>query len=318
MDLVLLKTFIKVASIGSITKAAAVLFVTQSAVSRRIKQLEEHIGNPLFERSGALLKLTATGSKLVEMGSRMLEIEHDFFCSISTRQQKQKIDFCCTPSLGSHRLADFLSSYISRHSTKIDFNCAFTMPEEALAGIDSGRFDIALLDHCNEIDLKDRIVHHLPDDEVVFISSPERGLGQGELEISNLLNERLYLKNFNGCATRFIDQNLRLMRRSCDDFSNIIYFDDLSFLISEVKVGNGISFVSKGFVRDELQRGQLVAHKVIGFNHYRPRDLILARRKLSPLVEGFVEALLAELREDTKNNSNLPTADRNGSTLPTV
>lgn len=299
MDLVLLKTFIKVASVGSITKAAAVLFVTQSAVSRRIKQLEEHIGSPLFERSGTHLKLTGTGSQLIEMGSRMLEIEHDFFSSISTQQHKQKIDFCCTPSLGSHRLAAFLSSYISEHSTKIDFNCVFTMPEVALAGIDSGRFDIALLDHCDEIDLKGHIVHNLPDDEVVFVSNPDRGFGQGELEVSDLLNERLYLRNSNGCAKRFIEKNLSLMGHSFDEFSNIIYFDDLSFLISEVKVGNGITFLSKGFVQDELQRKQLVAHKVIGFNHYRPRDLILARRKLSTLVRCFVDALITELRVTT-------------------
>lgn len=318
MDLVLLKTFLKVASVGSITKAAAVLFVTQSAVSRRIKQLEEHIGIPLFERSGTLLKLTATGSKLIEMGSRILEIEHNFFCSISTRQHKQKIDFCCTPSFGSHRLAGFLSSYISNHSATINFNCVFTMPEGALAGIDSGRFDIALLDHCNEIDLKDYIVHQLPDDEVVFVSNPNRRFGQGEMEISDLFNERLYLKNSNGCAKRFINKNLRLMGHSFDDFSNIIYFDDISFLINEVSVGNGITFISKEFVRDELQRGQLVAHKVIGFNHYRPRDLILARRKQSTLVEGFVDELLTELREDTQNHFNLPSSDRDGSTLSTV
>ena len=318
MDLVLLKTFLTVAAVGSITKAAAVLFVTQSAVSRRIKQLEEHIGIPLFERSGTHLKLTGTGSQLIEMGSRMLEIEHDFFCSISTQQLKQKMDFCCTPSLGSHRLAAFLSSYISKHSTKIDFNCVFTMPEEALAGIDSGRFDIALLDHCNEIDLKDHIVQHLPEDEVVFVSSPDRRLGEGELEISDLLNERLYLKNFNGCATRFIDMNLRLMGRSYGDFSNIIYFDDLSFLINEVKVGNGITFISKRFVRNELQTGQLLAHKVIGFNHYRPRTLVLAKGKVSKLVADFVDALLAELREDAQSNFNLPAADRKGSPLPTV
>lgn len=301
MDLVLLKTFLKVAAVGSITKAAALLFVTQSAVSRRIKQLEEQIGSPLFERFGAHLKLTGTGSKLIEMGSRMLEIEHDFFSSINTRQHNLKIDFCCTPSLGSHRLAAFLSSYISKHTTKIDFNCIFTMPEEALAGIDSGRFNIALLDHCTKIDLKDHIVHHLPKDEVVFVSSPDLGLIQGELELNSLLNERLYLKNLNGCATRFIDQNLRSMGRSCDDFSSIIYFDDLSFLINEVKVGNGITFISKRFVRDELKTGQLHAHKVTGFNHYRPRTLVLAKGKVSKLVADFVDALLTELSEDKQN-----------------
>jgi len=296
MDLVLLKTFLKVATVGSITKAAAVLFVTQSAVSRRIKQLEVHVGCPLFDRSGTVLKPTPVGHQLIDKGRKILEIEHDFFDNLTIRQSKQTISFCCTPSLGMYRLAGFLSSFVAKYSKNIDLSCVFTMPEEALEGIESGRFDLALIDHCDEIELKNHLHHHLPDDEMVFVSSHSLGISQAELKIERLFEERLYLKNKNGCAKRFIEMNLLAMGRSFDDFTGVVYFDDLSFLADEVLAGNGISFVSKGFVGKKLQNGQLVSHKVVGFNHFRHRSIVIGREKLSPMVDFFVDGLFAEFQ----------------------
>ena len=52
MNLTTLKYFISVASLGSITEAAQEAYVSQSAVSKTIKQLEEEIGVKLFDREG--------------------------------------------------------------------------------------------------------------------------------------------------------------------------------------------------------------------------------------------------------------------------
>src|SRR3954466_15767827 len=57
----LLKGFEAVARHLSFTKAAAELFVTQSAVSRQIRQLEEHLGVRLFERRTRAVVLTDAG-----------------------------------------------------------------------------------------------------------------------------------------------------------------------------------------------------------------------------------------------------------------
>ena len=305
MDLVLLKTFLKVSTVGSITKAAAVLFVTQSAVSRRIKQLEEYVGSPLFERTGTLLKLTTAGHLLIDKGRKILEIRHAFFDELAVQQGRQTLSFCCTPSLGMNRLSGFLSSFAADHSKNIEFSCVFTMPEEAIAGIDSGRFDLALIDHCDGIELKNHLVHHLPDDEMVFVSSPSRGISQAEVEIERLFEERLYLKNKNGCAKRFIEMNLLSMGRSFDDFASVVFFDDLLFLTDEVMAGKGINFVSKEFVMKKLQDGQLLAHKVFGFNHFRHRSLVVGRENLSPLVESFVDGLFAEFHITGENPTGI-------------
>jgi len=56
-----LKAFHKVAATGSFTKAAREFCLTQSAVSRQIRALEDEIGGRLFDRSGRRINLTGEG-----------------------------------------------------------------------------------------------------------------------------------------------------------------------------------------------------------------------------------------------------------------
>ena len=65
MDLKQLKTFVTVAEHGTVSRAAAVLNVTQPALSRQIRSLEEQIGFKLFEREGRRLILSPRGEQLL-------------------------------------------------------------------------------------------------------------------------------------------------------------------------------------------------------------------------------------------------------------
>jgi len=71
-----LRAFEVAARLGSFTQAAHSLCITQSAVSRHVKTLEEHLGCQLFERCGSRLALTDTGWRLAQelkTGFRTLE-----------------------------------------------------------------------------------------------------------------------------------------------------------------------------------------------------------------------------------------------------
>jgi len=58
MDTKILRYFMKVASLHSVSKAAEQLFITQPALSRYIARLEKEIGVPLFIRQGKRMALT--------------------------------------------------------------------------------------------------------------------------------------------------------------------------------------------------------------------------------------------------------------------
>jgi DNA-binding transcriptional LysR family regulator len=60
----LLRTFLEVRRLGSLTRAAETLYISQSAVTRRLDRLERSLGLALFERLGRRLRLTEAGEAL--------------------------------------------------------------------------------------------------------------------------------------------------------------------------------------------------------------------------------------------------------------
>jgi len=68
-----LQIFEMVAEKQSYTQAAKQLFLSQPAVSMQIKQLEEQVGLPLFERSGKKVMLTAAGEELAQYARKIRE-----------------------------------------------------------------------------------------------------------------------------------------------------------------------------------------------------------------------------------------------------
>lgn len=291
MDIILLKTLLKVAALGNISKAAAVLCVTQSAVSRRIKQLEDHVGKPLLIRTGTAVRPTDEGRFVLAKAQQIVDLESQILDKLSVNEPKQRISLCCTPSFGIGRLPSILSSFMADNSESADLSFVFDMPEQALAGIESGRFDLALIEHCDDLDMAGHRSYPLPDDEMVFFSAPALGIDSATPPIDQLLPMRLYLKNQQGCARRFLDKNLALIGRSTTEFSNTVYFDDLQFIIREVLDGNGITFASTGLVANELRGHSLRAHRIEGFDHFRPRTLVLGSREPSPSLFSFINSL---------------------------
>ena len=68
-----LRTFVTVAQVRSFSAAAEMLHKTTSAVSYRIKTLEDSIGTPLFERTTRSVALTASGEVLLDKASQIFE-----------------------------------------------------------------------------------------------------------------------------------------------------------------------------------------------------------------------------------------------------
>ncbi|VVO19444.1 LysR family transcriptional regulator [Pseudomonas fluorescens] len=72
-----IEAFLQVAKLRSFRAAAEHMHLTQAAISNRIASLEEDIGARLFHRETRELKLTAVGSRLLDYGERMLDLEQE-------------------------------------------------------------------------------------------------------------------------------------------------------------------------------------------------------------------------------------------------
>lgn len=77
LDLTALRAFLVTADTGGVTRAAALLNLTQSAVSMQIKRLEEGLGRAFFFRTAKKLSLTPEGEQLLAYARRMLELNDE-------------------------------------------------------------------------------------------------------------------------------------------------------------------------------------------------------------------------------------------------
>ncbi|MBL4916404.1 LysR family transcriptional regulator [Szabonella alba] len=77
LDLAALRSIVAVAEIGTVTRAAAVLNLTQSAVSMQIRRMEDRLGRVLFTRGGGRLVPTPEGEGLISYARRMLALNDE-------------------------------------------------------------------------------------------------------------------------------------------------------------------------------------------------------------------------------------------------
>ncbi|SFL13337.1 LysR family transcriptional regulator [Shimia haliotis] len=77
LDVTTLRSFVAVADLGGVTKAAGFLHLTQSAVSMQLKRLEELIGVDLLDRSGRGIALTPQGEQMLGYARRMVTLNDE-------------------------------------------------------------------------------------------------------------------------------------------------------------------------------------------------------------------------------------------------
>lgn len=102
-----LRLFLAVVEHGSLSAAARALRLGQPTLSRRIGELEEVVGNALFERHSVGSKLTQTGEKLLPAAQRMAEWAHQAEQNISThpRLPEGRVRIAAPPGIAFELLA---------------------------------------------------------------------------------------------------------------------------------------------------------------------------------------------------------------------
>src|SRR5882672_51718 len=133
----LLATFEAAARHLSFTKAAAERFVTQSAVSRQVKALEDDLGAPLFRRKHRALVLTDAGRRLQETCAAVLMQLRVAVREIRAPDARQVLALTTTPGLASLWLIPRLTSFTREHpGIDVRIDASFETRDLAAEGID--------------------------------------------------------------------------------------------------------------------------------------------------------------------------------------
>src|SRR5476649_3005765 len=84
LEVALLRAFLTVVDAGGITRAAAILNVSQAAVSQQVKRLEKALDSKLFERAGRGLMLAPGGERLLALARRLVAQNDELLATMRT------------------------------------------------------------------------------------------------------------------------------------------------------------------------------------------------------------------------------------------
>ncbi len=289
-----LNTLVASVEAGTFSKAAESLHITQSAVSQRIKFLEEHFGQQLLDRSGQKLALTPSGHVVFSKAREILDKEKELLSCLQDKTAQKRISLCCTPTFGMAYLSQVLNDFLRQNSDLADLKFVFMQTEEALKGLRHEEFDLAVIEHRLDQDFAGLDRFAMPDDEMLFVVASEVDLPavDGVVALEDLKRFRFFARR-DGCSSKeVLRQNLKGHHCDFDCFDGMVVSDDLRFTIQTVLAGGGIAYLSKALVGNYLASGQLVGLRVEGFEHSRGRSVVmLPQRHEDVLLSALLECL---------------------------
>lgn len=139
-----LKTFVAIADTGSFTRAAEIVFKTQSAVSMQMKRLEERVGRPLFGRDGRHAKLTEDGERLLDYARRIVRLNLECVASFTDADLKGRIRLGVPDDYADRYLPEIMARFSRTHpSVELTVICEPT--SELVERIKAGTLDLAII-----------------------------------------------------------------------------------------------------------------------------------------------------------------------------
>ncbi len=294
MDLRDFQYFIAIAETGSFSKAAMAHTIAQSALSRRIRDLELDLGVPLFYRNGRGVVVTEAGATFLARARSILADVAKIRSELNASHASLKgvVTLGVPPSVGLVLLAPLLSQI------RNDFPGIQMRVLEGFSGyvaewLASGRVDLAVLYKVRAGTFPD--AEHLLFEDMHLISSRHaRPLGQGAtVALHDLAGEDLALPGAPHGLRILVDE---ACARAQVTLSVAMELETLPTIRGLVASGTIRTILPITAVQAELQNGELVAQKIVG--PVISRELILVhapQRAQAPTTRAVVKLIRAHI-----------------------
>ena len=285
----LYKIFYYVCTYMSITDAAKHLFVSQPAITKQIQNLEQALGVVLFVRSRKGLELTEDGKALYK------DIKAPVEKLLSIENKRGDIPQTIRIIAGYSTSKNFLLKTISKYDEdypNVKFEVNFYPYHEAIERLRNGQADMIFVNMKNHpnrdfdgLKLKKCFDVH----DIFVVHKDYKGEVPRELKLLELNQYSIICKSGKSVARSMIEE---LFAKEGKTFQPKYELSN-NWLIEEyVKDCKGIGIVTKEYIREELEMGELI--EVLSDRKLPERDIGYALRKdffYTHFLEEFVEEL---------------------------
>ena len=261
IDFELYRIFYTVANNGNITKAALELNISQPAISKSIKNLEDQLGGTLFIRTKRGVILTSEGKEFYNYIKKAIEYitsaENKFTDLINLETG------CIRIGISTTLTKEFLLPYLEKFHKlypNIDIMISTNISSELLTKLRNGLIDIVILNLNNKkYDDDIEIIKCKEINDCFVINNDYLNLNNLNLSIKDLNNYPLILQTRESNTRDFIDNFAKEYNVTLKPNMELASY---TLVVTLAKIGFGIGYATKEYIKKELENKELFELKI--------------------------------------------------------
>lgn len=280
-----IKTFLVAAELKNYTKASYFLNMTQPAVSKHIKAIEENYQIKLFKKVGKNIELTYQGQLLYK---NLIQIERLCKETENLISESKKIHskhhIGATLTIGGYLMGPILSNY-KKESPFQDIILHVENTETVMQNLIKNNIELGVIE--GPVNQKDVIIEFFEEDELVYIVSKKDPLSQKEsISLQEAIENRLILREQGSGTRKIIEEYIEKMGFSKESLKAYMEIGDIRAILSLVKEGIGSSIISKRTIDELSNKDEIKTLQIEGLIFKRSFNFIYLKR--TEFVRNFI------------------------------
>ncbi len=294
MHIETLKTFCDLVETGSFSKAAALNFISQSAVSQQIKTLEQRFDQQMIERSQRNNVVPTDAGKILyaefkEIVERFAALEHRL--RAKSEVVSGTIRVATVYSIGLHELPPYVKTFMKSHP-QVRVHIEYSRTDKVYEACLNNTIDFGIV----ALPLKRPNLAVIPmrNDKLVVVCNPEHPLAgrRKRISIGQLAGEEFVAFERDIPTRKTIDSILKQHKVAVN---YAMEFDNIETIKRSVEVGVGLSILPETAVVNEVRSHLLAALEFSEGTFTRAIGIIHRKGKVfSSAAREFVNLLVAE------------------------
>jgi LysR family transcriptional regulator, transcriptional activator of the cysJI operon len=289
MQIETLKVFCDLVESRSFSRAAVRNFITQSAVSQQVKNLESRFDTKLLRRDGKSVTPTPAGRIFYERSRAILDsFEHMQLEMKSIGQDMAgSVRVATIYSVGLYEISVVVKTFLKIYP-KVNLHVEYMKGTRVYEDCLRGAIDLGIVTYPEP--RKGLRIIPLPADKLVLICAPDHPLARRHHVDIRKLSGQNYIAFEKGLASqRALD---RIFQEHDIEVRVVMEFDNIETIKRSVEIGAGVSIVPLLSVQKEVQSGALVQVNFADKSFQRPLGAIVrSKQLLSPAARKFIELM---------------------------
>ena len=286
MNFTHLFAFYEVACAGSLSGGAQRLRVSQPAVSREVRELEERLGIVLFDRLPRGVSLTHAGQILFGYAQRIFALaeaarsELNEVAGLSAGHLK----IGASATVGVYLVPGIIAEFNARYP-KVSIELTVTNTQEVASGLSDGSFTLGFIE--GPYDAARLNAQHFGADEIVLAAAADYRQQTGPLLARDIATQAVILRE-PGSGTRAVVEDA--YRRAGLAMTPAMSVSDTEAIKRMLIAQRAVAYVSALSIREEVARGALRVLDVADLRIERALNLVwLKGRSLAPSAQAFFD-----------------------------